>query len=217
MPIRRPTGNLEKPGWLSRHKQKLIEAQRRRDDINLVFIGDSITQAWEDKGKREWKKYFAPYGALNLGYGGDRTEHVLWRMEQGELDGLTPKLIVLMIGTNNTGHHQDPPKETSEAIVEIVNNIHVHMPNTRILLHAIMPCGQYANDPLRLLNNEVNRLIKPLAKRKYITWLDLSELFIDESGIISESVMNDYLHPNVFQYKRWAEALSPIVNKLMAT
>ena len=84
MPIRRPTGNLEKPGWLSRHKQKLIEAQRRRDDINLVFIGDSITQAWEDKGKREWKKYFAPYGALNLGYGGDRTEHVLWRMEQGE-------------------------------------------------------------------------------------------------------------------------------------
>ena len=215
MAIRPPTANSEKPGWMSRHKQKLREVGERKNDIDLVFIGDSITQAWEDKGKREWKKLFAPFGALNLGFGGDRTEHLLWRIEQGQLNQLTPKLLVLLIGTNNTGHCQDPPTDTAHAIIEIVDRIHFTLPTTHILLHAILPSGQFKTDLDRRINEEINHLIKPLSTRNYIDWLDLSHLFLDENGEILADIMNDYLHPNVFQYKRWADALIPEIKRLM--
>lgn len=208
--------NFAKSWWIPRHKEKLVEVKSRAQQIDLVFIGDSITHAWEDKGKREWAKYYAPRGGLNLGYGGDRTENVLWRIEHGEIDGISPSLVVLMIGTNNTGHRQDPPEETAMGVTEIVDQIHTRIPSAKILLHAIMPRGKDNDDPLRQMNQKVNELIQPLAQRNYVYWLDLNHLFVDQNGVLDESVMRDLLHPNVYQYKRWAEALEPTIQSLLA-
>lgn len=207
--------NFAKAWWIPRHQEKLAELKARSEQIDLVFIGDSITHAWEDRGKREWAKYYAPRGGLNLGYGGDRTEHVLWRIEHGELQGISPSLVVLLIGTNNTGHRQDPPEQTAMGITEIVDQIHSRLPTAHILLHAIMPRGKNNDDPLRKINNRVNQLIRPLADRHYVKWLDLNYLFVGEDGILNENIMSDLLHPNVYQYKRWAEALEPIISSLM--
>lgn len=207
--------NFAKSWWIPRHQEKLAEVKARANEIKLVFIGDSITHAWEDKGKREWAKYYAPRGGLNLGYGGDRTENVLWRIDRGELEGLSPTLVVLMIGTNNTGHREDPPHETAMGITEIVDQVHARLPTTKILLHAIMPRGENNDDPLRKLNEKVNQLIQPLSKRDYVEWINLNYLFVDKDGVIEESVMRDLLHPNVYQYKRWAEALEPTISALM--
>ena len=209
--------NFAKPWWIPRHQQKLLDIQQRANEIELVFIGDSITHAWEDRGKREWAKYYAPQGALNLGYSGDRTENVLWRIEHGELDGLDPQIVVLMIGTNNTGHRQDPAADTADAITAIIDQIHQRLPNSQILLHALMPRGELPDDPLRLLNEEVNQLIQPLGERQYVNWLDLNALFVNADGRIETTVMSDFLHPNVYQYKIWAEALEPHIQRLMGS
>lgn len=215
MSLRPPSANHEKEGWLSRHKQKLREALMRKDEINLVFLGDSIFKAWEDKGKREWKKYFAPYGALNLGFGGDRTEHLIWRLQQGSLAPLKPKLVVLLIGTNNTGHCEDAAELTAQAIKQTVQLIHSQLPDTRILLHGLLPCGRFADHHHRQINKKVNQLIQPLSELGYVNWLELTHLFLQDKGEISEQVMRDFLHPNVYQYKIWAEALAPVVERLI--
>lgn len=217
MAMRPPCANLEKEGWLIRFERKLKEAQQRKGEIDLIFIGDSIIEAWQDRGKREWKRDYAAYGALNLGFGGDRTEHVLWRIENGALEGLNPSLVVLLIGTNNTGHCFDPPEHTANDIGEIVQQIHAQLPGSSILLHAILPCGQFKDDQHRITNNHINKLIQPLSALAYVHWLDLSPVFLQKNGEISETVMKDFLHPNVFQYKRWANALTPVITNLLSS
>jgi lysophospholipase L1-like esterase len=210
-----PCPNSEKEGWLERHEKKIQQAQDTEQHIQIAFLGDSITQAWEDRGKREWTKYYAPYGAINLGFGGDRTEHLLWRILNGALDNLSPKLIVLLIGTNNTGHRMDNADDTASSIACIIDQVHTRLPEAKILLHAILPAGELADDPVRLRNNEINALIKPLSSYSYISWCDLSHLFTDDRGTIPESVMKDFLHPNVLQYKHWGEALATEIEKLL--
>ncbi|MBT0585946.1 acetylglucosamine-6-sulfatase [Alteromonas sp. SM 2104] len=210
------TENFAKPWWIPRHQQKLDDIKTRADEIKLVFIGDSITHAWENRGKQEWATHFAPRGALNLGFNGDRTENVLWRIEHGELDGLSPELVVLMIGTNNTGHRQDPPAHTAAGITAIVDEIHERLPDSHILLHAILPRGKTADSPLRQLNTQVNQLIEPLAERPHVSWLDVSSLFMTDDGRIERTVMSDFLHPNAEQYSVWAEALEPHISRLMS-
>ncbi|MDM7861525.1 GDSL-type esterase/lipase family protein [Alteromonas sp. ASW11-36] len=207
--------NIAKPLWLPRHQEKLAEVAKRGDEIRLVFIGDSIIHAWEDFGESAWHAHFAMYGALNLGFGGDRTEHALWRVANGELDGLNSQVVVLMIGTNNTGHRKDPADYTARAITLLVDEIHQRLPNAHILLHAIFPRGKTASDPLRSLNNEINRQIQHLEQRVYVTWLDFTHLFLQSDGSLSREIMDDYLHPNANQYPRWAAALQPHIKQYL--
>src|SRR5574344_1724342 len=117
--------------WQQRFAQK--QALIKAGGSQVVFLGDSITHNWEGPGKAQWDKYFAgaPYHALNLGYGGDRTEHVLWRLDHGELSGYSPSVIVLMIGTNNTGHHKfedEPPLDTILGIKAVLDKIREKAP-----------------------------------------------------------------------------------------
>lgn len=202
--------------WLDRHQEKRLEVSARCESTQLVFLGDSITHAWEDIGLPIWQQHYGDYQALNLGYAGDRTENVLWRIQNGELDGLSPKLVVLLIGTNNIGHRQDPPEYTALGIQAILSNITSKLPDSKILLLAIFPRGKHAQDKLRILVNQTNQLLEEFADNEQVFWLDLGKHFLNEHGEIDKSVMDDYLHPNPSQYSVWAEAMSSSIETLLS-
>jgi lysophospholipase L1-like esterase len=199
--------------WLPRHEEKLREAGR--DTASLLFLGDSITQGWESSGNKIWTKNYSALGAYNLGFSGDRTENVLWRIENGEMQDLNPKLTILMIGTNNTGHRQDSPQCVAKGIQLIVDKTTHQLPETKLLILAIFPRGETPDDPLRQLNNEINEEIRKLADNQRIFFEDINQTFLDEKGILSEKIMPDFLHPNEVGYSLWAEAMSPIMLKLL--
>lgn len=201
--------------WMPRHEHKLLEKQQH-EKVNLVFLGDSITHSWESKGKQDWQQNYAKHNALNLGFSGDRTEHVLWRLQNGEVSGIDPKLLVLMIGTNNTGQRQDNPQETALGIKHILDLLKSQLPNTKILLLAIFPRGASVEDPLRKINDDINGIIKDYGDNKRVHYLDLNHIFLDENGNLSQTVMQDLLHPNEDQYKVWAVAMEPTIIALMA-
>ena len=133
------------PWWLARHQQKLAEIAQKGSKAQLVFLGDSITHAWEDFGEQTWQQYYQSLDAINLGYAGDRTENLLWRIQNGELDGLNPKLVVLLIGTNNAGHRKEHPDDTALGIQVILQTISDKLPNCKILLLAIFPRGRFTH------------------------------------------------------------------------
>lgn len=136
-------GKGDKPdvNWIKRHNGFTEAIAKNGKDAELLFLGDSITDAWRGKAAQPtWNKYFAPYKALNFGIGGDRTQHVLWRLQHGELEGFRPKVAVLMIGTNNTG--SDSAEQIAAGVTAIVKEIHKQSPNTKVLLLAIFPRPQ---------------------------------------------------------------------------
>ncbi|MEO9653921.1 GDSL-type esterase/lipase family protein [Marinomonas sp.] len=198
--------------WLPRHQQKQQE-KSAMESVNLVFLGDSITHAWEDKGLSVWQEYYQPRGALNLGFSGDRTEHVLWRIANGELDGIAPKVLVLLVGTNNTGHRQDPAEETALGVKCILEQLKERLPTTKILLLAVFPRSAKPTQKLRCLNDKINTLVEKFADEETVFYRDLSALFLDREGYLSGEVMADYLHPNASQYPLWASAIEVFLQK----
>ncbi len=201
--------------WMPRHEAKLTEKEAL-GDVQLVFLGDSITHAWEKKGKAVWKENYAPYNALNLGYSGDRTEHVLWRIDHGELDGITPKAIVIMIGTNNVGHRNEESSKTAAGIKAILKSVEKKQPQAKVLLLGIFPRGATSDDPKRVLNDATNEIIKGYADNKRVFYLNINAKFLEEDGKLSRKVMPDLLHPSKPQYQVWADAIAPTLKKLLA-
>lgn len=200
--------------WMPRHEEKLTTVANT--DVDLLFIGDSITHSWENKnGKEIWDEFYADRKAANLGFSGDRTEQVIWRLQHGEVEGLSPKLVVLMIGTNNTGHRQDPPKETVLGIEYIIKELRERLPASRILLLAVFPRAATPDDELRQLNSEINSMLPLLADDKNVFFLDINEAFLDQKGNLSKDIMPDLLHPNARGYRIWAEAMEPTVKRLL--
>jgi beta-glucosidase len=199
--------------WIPRHQEKLA-AIKAQDKIDLVMIGDSITHGWEDGGRKTWDQYYAKRHAVNLGFSGDRTEQVLWRLQHGEIEGLAPKLVVIMIGTNNTGHRQDKPEDTAAGIKAIVGEVRTRLPQTKTLLLAIFPRGGHANDALRKLNDATNKIIAGYADNEHVFFLDINAEFLDDNGVLPTSIMPDLLHPNAEGYEIWAKAMEPMIAKL---
>lgn len=181
----------------------------------LVFLGDSITEGWEGTGKSVWKEHFEKHEAANFGISGDRTEHVLWRLEHGNLDGLKPRCVVIMIGTNNTGHRQDKPEETAAGVKAIVQKVQAKCPDAKILLLAIFPRGEKADDPLRKINDGVNAIIRKLGDGKRVFFKDIGENFVEKDGTLKREIMPDLLHLNAKGYAAWAAAIKDDVEKLM--
>lgn len=192
--------------WATRHAEKL---DLRDPGVQLLLIGDSITHGWEISGKAVWEKHFADIPMLNLGFSADRTEHVLWRFEHGELEGLSPKLAVVMIGTNNTGHLMDPPAAIEAGVAAILDELDTRLPETTVLLLAIFPRGEEANDPMRLNNGEANRLLEALAAERGVQFADINPAFLADDGALPLDVMPDLLHPNEAGYEIWAQQLKP--------
>ena len=217
-----PAHRLGQGWWKQRHQQKLREVAEGghelvfiAGDIRLAFIGDSITQGWEGAGKETWQKFYGDRKALNLGYSGDRTEHVLWRLLNGELENVDPKAYVLMIGTNNTGHRQAPPEETASGIKLILEMLRDRSPDSQILLLSVFPRDQKPDGRMRRINDGVNEIIKGYADGEHIHWLDLSDTFLAEDGTLPGEVMPDFLHPKAEGYRMWAEAMEPTLKKLL--
>ena len=212
--------------WQVRHEKKLAKKAAALEEgtkINLVFVGDSITHGWENAGKDLWAERYAPLGAFNIGFSGDRTEHVLWRLgmgdageENNEIAGLSPKLFVLMIGTNNTGHNQTPASNTAAGIEAVVDRLLELSPESQVLLLAIFPRDELPTGKFRLMNNEINRLISPLGDREQVTYLDIADVFLDEKGVLPKEIMPDFLHPQKKGYRLWADAIQPHIDRLMA-
>lgn len=204
--------------WMPRHEEKLAEIARRKaagEPTDLVFIGDSITHNWEQHNKPLWDEFWGKYHALNLGYGGDRTENVLWRLQHGEIDGIAPKVAVMMIGTNNTGFRMEEPQLIYAGIKRDIQEIQKHLPHTKILLLAIFPRGEKADDGQRMNNEKVNALLPKLADGKRVFFLNINKAFLAPDGTLSKDIMPDLLHPNGEGYKIWQREMQPTLDKLM--
>ena len=188
----------------------------------VVFIGDSITHFWEGAGKAQLEKYFSEgdMKMLDLGISADRTEHVLWRLNEGkELDGYEAKCILLMIGTNNTGHfpiEKEAPGDTILGIREILRTIRAKQPSAAIVLTAIFPRGATADDPQRLRNEIVNKEIMKFADGKTIFWCDFNDQFLTATGVLSPEIFPDRLHPNARGYEIWYSAVKPYIDSALS-
>lgn len=197
--------------WVDRHKAFLEVA--KKGEAEVVFLGDSITQLWEAEGKDAWMKNFAPLKAANFGISADRTEHVLWRITEGkELEGLKPKLFVVMIGTNNTGVNK--ADEIADGITAIVNELTKQKPEAKVLLLGIFPRSPSAGDAVRKLIKEVNEKIAKL-DGKQVKYLDLGEKFLTKDGELTKEIMYDYLHLTPKGYEIWAEAIKGPVAEMV--
>lgn len=205
--------------WEKRHQDKLKAIQAGGAEV--VFIGDSITHGWEGAGAAVWNRFFksGKRRALNLGYSADRTEHVLWRLTHGELDGYKAKCILLMIGSNNTGHfpfEEEPPVDTILGIREILRVIAEKQPDARVVLTSIFPRGRDAQDALRRRNDVVNKEIAKFADGRRVIWCDFSDKFLSADGRLSAELFPDHLHPAERGYEIWASAVIPLIDKILA-
>ncbi len=205
--------------WLPRHEKKRQEARElvaAGQAPQLVFIGDSITQGWENEGRQVWARHYARYNALNLGFGGDRTENVLWRLQHGALDGLAPKAVVLMIGTNNAGHRAENPETTAAGIRRLLDEIRRRLPAAQVLLLAVFPREERPDGQLRRINERVNEIIGGYADGRHVHYLNIGRALTDSNGNLSRDVMPDLLHLSEKGYALWQGAMDPVLAPLMA-
>ena len=200
------------PWWVKRHAEK-VEVTKK-GGVDLAFLGDSITQGWEGQPP-VWEKYFASLKAANFGFSGDRTEHVLWRLANGELVGLSPKLIVIMIGTNNLGHNSSNPRQTADGVKAIVSTLREKVPGAKILLLGIFPRDEKPDGAKRKEVAEATALFKDAADGKEVHFLDIGSTFLGADGVASKEVMPDFLHLSTKGYELWAETIAPKVKELM--
>lgn len=201
-----------RPGnWVQRHEK--FNERVKMGDVDLLFIGDSITQGWEGSGAEAWKKSYEPRKAVNLGIGGDRTQHVLWRLDNGNIARIKPKLAVLMIGTNNSGTNTS--EEIADGIKAIVAKLNKDLPQTKVLILAIFPRGADASDTKRKVNEGANAIVAKLADNMRIFYLDIGPKFLSPEGTLSKEIMPDLLHLSKQGYTIWAESIEPHVAKLM--
>ena len=200
-------------GWVKR-QEMLNKRVKKHQDAQLLFLGDSITHGWEGGGKEIWEKYYTKRHAVNLGIGGDRTEHVLWRLDHGNLDGLHPKLAVLMIGTNNSGSNTS--EEIADGVRAIVEKLRAKVPECKVLILAIFPAwSQPARTICDMVNEAANERIAKLADDQHVFYLDIGPKFLGPDGTLSKDIMPDRLHPNAKGYEIWAESIEPTVARLL--
>lgn len=205
--------------WLPRHME--ICQRKDKEAFELVFIGDSITQGWESRGRKIWDQYYGARKAANLGFSGDRTENVLWRIQNGEIDGMRPRLIILMIGTNN----RNSAKDVADGIRAIVGELRSRLPESKILILGIFPRGKFedrTNDAVQesgtnalwARNETINTDIAGLADARNIFFLNINASFLKD-GLVPRQYMPDFLHPNEQGYEVWARAMEPTLKEFL--
>jgi lysophospholipase L1-like esterase len=200
-------------------------ARGKEGPIGTLFLGDSITAGWT-KAPHVWEHYYGKFQPANFGIGGDQTQHVIWRIENGELDGIHPKVVVLMLGTNNSGAHT--AAEIAAADKKIVEMIRTKIPESKVLLLAIFPRGPRKNaegvvtetvaaDAAKRMDviNAANAELAKLDDGKNVRFLNINAKFLGDDGKIPSIIMPDQLHPNAAGYQLWAEAMQPLLTQMM--
>jgi lysophospholipase L1-like esterase len=198
--------------WVVRHGEILALNKPGAIQADVVFIGDSITHFWSGEpkarrvaGKESWDKWIAPHHPINLGYGWDRTENVLWRLRHGEVSGLKPKAFVVLIGTNNLSGINNVA-DTAEGVAEVCREIRRQAPQAKVLLLAILP-RQAKPDATRQRVTDTNKLLKAQVAQIADAYLDLTDKLIEADGSILKETMNDYLHPTNKGYEIMGAAI----------
>ena len=197
--------------WMKRHDS--MNERVKKGNVDLLFIGDSITKGWEDAGSAVWSEKYAKRNAVNLGIGGDRTQHVLWRLDNGSIEGIKPKLAVIMIGTNNSDSNTS--EQIAEGITAIVKKLRGNLPETKILLLGIFPRGAVNENKNRRVNMKANVIVAKLADGTTVEYLDIGPKFLDGKGVLRKEVTPDLLHLTPVGYQTWADAIEPHVARMM--
>ena len=205
-----PTPRLD---WVARVKSNNDMASQIASSIQLIFDGDSITDGWQGGGAQVWAEHYGKLGAFDFGISGDRTEHILWRLSQGQMEGIHPKLIAIMIGTNNMGFNS--AEQIADGVKMIVSDYRKLCPDATILVQAIFPRGHEATEPIRAKIKETNKTLSGLADGNKILYLDFGDKFLETDGTLSPDIMPDYLHPNAKGYQIWADAIQPVIDKFL--
>lgn len=210
--------------WQKRHA--MINEWIKQDNVDLLFVGDSITHGW-DNAEELWNSKFGQWNPVNAGISGDQTQHVLWRLEHGNIEDISPKVAVLMIGTNNSNSDEFTAEEIAEGIEAIVCTLRSKLPDTKVLILAIFPrsssiqkYGKTQNatfNPQWAKNNKASHIASRMADDKMIYYLDINQAFLNEDGVLTREVMPDLLHPGKKGYQLWAETMGPTLEKLMKT
>ena len=209
--------------WFTRHAEKIAEIEAANDakqnkSIELLMVGDSITNNFDKGGPGEpiWKQHFEPLNALNLGFGGDRTNHVLWRLDHLPPLKTPPKAASLMIGTNNICWGSDKPKQAAEGVQEITQKLNAMYPEMKILVLGVFPRREQPNHPHRKQIIELNSYLPDLLKDiPNVSFMDIGAEFLDEKGVLSREMMPDTTHPSEKAHEIWAQAITPKLKEMM--
>ncbi|MDP4185322.1 MAG: GDSL-type esterase/lipase family protein [Bacteroidota bacterium] len=224
-----PVSKLEEDSydWWARHAEVL----NVKDSINpeIVLIGNSITHFWggeprlkyadgkprKPNGPNAWASVFNNYRVLNLGFGWDRVQNVLWRLDRGELDGLHPRTVIINIGTNNTSETPNARMNTAPEIIEgiraICMRVRSKVPGARIILMAIFPREESPTHPRRILINEINRQLEAFAKENKIDFVNIGPKMLSPDGTLSREIAGDLCHPTEKGYQIWADEIRSLI------
>ncbi len=204
-----PVPRANRAWWMQRHAEKVREASG--GPFDLVLVGDSITHFWETTGRAVWAQHFGALRTLNLGFDGDFTEHVLWRIQHGEWPASAPRLTVLLAGTNNNTRYESPAS-TAAGLRAVLRAIRQATPEADLVLLCLFPRNR-PDSWTRRRTIEVNALLPAIAREENVRLHDLGHLFVDEQGRLDRTTMPDQLHPSEEGYRRWAEALLKLAAK----
>lgn len=207
-PISKP-----EPGWKER-ALLLDERIKQTPDTQLLFIGDSITQGWEGAGKEVWEKIYALRKSVNLGISGDRTQHVLWRLQHAPLSGLNPKAAVVMIGTNNSNGEDNTAEQIADGVTAIVRTLREKLPETKVLLLGIFPRSENFSVQRGKLT-QINQVLHKLDDGRSVFYLDIGHRFLTSEGRLPADIMPDYLHLSPTGYEIWGAAMEPKLTELL--
>lgn len=199
--------------WYRQHEEDKRIA--KAGNIDILFIGDSITAGWESIGTHLWQENYQPLNSANFGIGGDHTGNMLWRIRDISTDLLSPQLIVLLAGVNNLEILHESPESVFFAIKKLILEINKKMPNSKILILGILPYGQYPKHTGREKIKKVNVMLKTLGNKTHIYFEDIGDILLKPDKSISPSIMSDFLHPTYLGYCKLHERLFPIINKLL--
>lgn len=201
----------ESRGWLERHQGNVELA--RQGDIRVAFFGDSIT-AWANG--QGWKRDIEPLGIGNFGIAGDGVQNLTWRLQNGELEGMKPRVVVMMIGTNNLWKTASQPRDIAAGVALSLREIRAKQPQAKILLLGVPPLGKSSDDPLRPKVRALNALLEAfVGEKKADVFLDWGPRLLDADGTLSQRRAPDGIHPSAQGYEVWVAALSPVLKRLL--
>jgi beta-glucosidase len=218
MATSRPEAGVEQgwPLWMKHHQNRSQWVAEKK--VDLLMVGDSIVFGWAREGNSVWKEFYEKRNAVNIGSSGDETKHMLWHFQNGGLAGMkenNPKVVLLMMGTNNVGIPELRGYDTAYGILALLKEIHQQLPKSQILLMPIFPRGKNAQDPRRMFNEEINKIIQSYVDSQTVFWLDIGNVFLNEDGSTKKELMPDGLHPNEAGYRVWAKAMEPTIKKML--
>ena len=207
--------------WTQRHAENV--ERMNRGDVGLLLVGDSITHGWDHHPELR-DKFFGEFKPINLGFSGDRTSHVLWRLEHLPLDKISPKAAMIMIGTNNIGHRDgSTPKEAAQGIVAIVGELKRQYPKLQIIVLKVFPRDEKPDGEYRKKVNEINAVLPemletallalPRSASRDVRIVDINAGFLDADGTLPKRIMDDFLHPGKEGYEYWGEKIVPIIKE----